>query len=65
MSLRTTSFFKKKTCMNCIVFLFRIPDSPHEPDLEIIPPQDPKVIPLDEVCKILLSILYTFFLVKP
>ncbi|GFT82755.1 hypothetical protein NPIL_57941 [Nephila pilipes] len=25
-----------------------IPDSPHEPDLEIIPPQEPKVIPLDE-----------------
>ncbi|GFY57056.1 hypothetical protein TNIN_465692 [Trichonephila inaurata madagascariensis] len=25
-----------------------IPDSPHEPDLEIIPPQEPKIIPLDE-----------------
>ncbi|XP_015903412.1 serine/threonine-protein phosphatase 1 regulatory subunit 10 isoform X2 [Parasteatoda tepidariorum] len=25
-----------------------IPDSPHEPDLEIVPPQEPKVIPLDE-----------------
>ncbi|GFR26369.1 hypothetical protein TNCT_449722 [Trichonephila clavata] len=25
-----------------------IPDSPHEPDLEIIPPQEAKIIPLDE-----------------
>ncbi|XP_035221646.1 serine/threonine-protein phosphatase 1 regulatory subunit 10-like isoform X3 [Stegodyphus dumicola] len=25
-----------------------IPDSPHEPDLEIVPAQEPKVIPLDE-----------------
>ncbi|CAL1269525.1 unnamed protein product [Larinioides sclopetarius] len=25
-----------------------IPDSPHEPDLEIVPAQEPKIIPLDE-----------------
>lgn len=35
--------------------IFRIPDSPHEPDLEIVAQKEPKVIPLDEV------ISYSYF----
>lgn len=35
--------------------IYRIPDSPHEPDLEIVAQKEPKVIPLDEV------IFYTWF----
>lgn len=41
-----------------LVFLFSVPDSPHEPDPEPYEPMPPRLIPLDEVRTLISSLAY-------